>query len=79
MKGVDIKKNSCSYDLSSVCAVEWVRADWIRIPRRWRFVGSFPNSMERGEVNFGIWRAVRFRIRSVGAGTDIETFFDMQM
>ena len=44
-----------------------------------RFVGSFPNSMERGEVNFGIWRAVRFRIRSVGAGTDIETFFDMQM
>ena len=22
-----------------------------------RFVGSFPNSMERGEVNFGIWRA----------------------
>ena len=42
-------------------------------------MGSFPNSMERGEVNFGIWRAVRFRIRSVGAGTDIETFFDMQM
>ena len=50
------KKKSCSYELSSVCAVGWVRAEWIQIPSRWRFVVSFPKSAGSGEVNFRISR-----------------------
>ena len=53
-RGSTRKKKSCSYELSSVCAVGWVRAEWIQIPSRWRFVVSFPKSAGRGEVNFRI-------------------------
>ena len=42
-------------------------------------VGELPKKHGKGGSEFWNMEAGYFRIRSVGAGTDIETFFDMQM
>ena len=84
LKGVDTKnqKKSCSYDSSSVCAVGWVRAEWIQIPSSWRFVVSFSKSAGRGRKFGNMVGGGGFSNQvyvSVGAGTDLEIFFDVQM
>ena len=42
-------------------------------------VGELPKSHGKGESEFWNMEGGSLRIRSVGTGTDIGTFFDMQM
>ena len=65
LKGVDTKnkKNSCSCDSSSVCAVRWVRGEWIQIPSCWRFCGELFKKRGEGEEVLEYGRGGVFRIR----------------
>ena len=65
-----------------MCAVGWVRAEWIQIPSCWRFCGELFKKRGEGEevLEYGGGGGVSNQVYvSVGAGTDLEIFFDVQM